>query len=277
MTMFNPRGLYRAAHRVLTPVSAAYRSREFNRAVDATDDLSRNSCLVLAPHPDDETLGCAATIMRKRATGTPVTIAIVTDGEVSMDENPAKKSMWSARRRDEALQAAAVMDVDSNNVRFLGFQDLSLSDEMALVELQLLELVRDVSPQEIFVPAIGDRHPDHFALNLALRSIVKRQAYGGTVYEYPIWLWRVYPWTTRPANIIDAIWAFARDPIAALFRPAAVLVSTEGFIERKRAAIACYESQVSNPSREDRMWTFPDGFAESFLGPYEIFFRLRAS
>jgi len=50
-------------------------------ARDDTATSAARSALVLAPHPDDETLGCGATILRKRAAGTPVHVLIVTDGE----------------------------------------------------------------------------------------------------------------------------------------------------------------------------------------------------
>ena len=47
-----------------------------SRAEDMTPETATRSCLVLAPHPDDETLGCGATIMRKLAAGTSVQIVI---------------------------------------------------------------------------------------------------------------------------------------------------------------------------------------------------------
>src|ERR1700761_6094021 len=49
-------------------------------AEDMTEQTEKRSCVVLAPHPDDETLGCAVTIMRKLAMGSRVHLLIATDG-----------------------------------------------------------------------------------------------------------------------------------------------------------------------------------------------------
>ena len=50
---------------------------------------ARRPCLVLAPHPDDETLGVGATIMRKVDAGTPVHLVVATDGSKSPPGDPA--------------------------------------------------------------------------------------------------------------------------------------------------------------------------------------------
>lgn len=47
-------------------------------AEDVTSQTATRSCVVLAPHPDDETLGCGATITRKLVAGTPVMVVIAT-------------------------------------------------------------------------------------------------------------------------------------------------------------------------------------------------------
>src|SRR5271157_4034878 len=46
------------------------------RATDMTAQTTTRSCLILAPHPDDETLGCGATIMRKLSSGSSVQVVI---------------------------------------------------------------------------------------------------------------------------------------------------------------------------------------------------------
>jgi hypothetical protein len=54
-----------------------------SRAKEVTSKPATRSCVVPGPHPDDETLGCGATIMRKIVTGTPVEVVIATDGRHS--------------------------------------------------------------------------------------------------------------------------------------------------------------------------------------------------
>src|SRR5829696_1206258 len=82
--MIGARGAYRllatAAHRAETPLAAAWRWTTRITARDETAAVAARGCLVIAPHPDDETLGCGATIARKRAAGTPVRVVIVADG-----------------------------------------------------------------------------------------------------------------------------------------------------------------------------------------------------
>src|ERR1700691_4831515 len=60
----------------------------FRTGADVTYATTRRPCLVLAPHPDDETLGVGATIMRKVDAGTPVHLAIATDGSKSPIGDP---------------------------------------------------------------------------------------------------------------------------------------------------------------------------------------------
>ena len=64
----------------LESVRRTVRSALRTVARDETSTTGTRSALVLAPHPDDETLGCGATILRKVAAGTPVHVLVVTDG-----------------------------------------------------------------------------------------------------------------------------------------------------------------------------------------------------
>jgi hypothetical protein len=70
-------------------------------ARDFTDSAAGRAALVIAPHPDDETLGCGATILRKVSAGSSVTVLIVTDG---------RHSHRSAHHAGTAYDAAAQRD-----------------------------------------------------------------------------------------------------------------------------------------------------------------------
>lgn len=89
--------------------------------------------LVLAPHPDDETLGCAGVVQRARTAGAPVRVAFLTDG----DANELSFAMWKrrpviapvevlrmgARRRDEAVAAGRTLGLARADLVFLGYPD----------------------------------------------------------------------------------------------------------------------------------------------------------
>ena len=89
--------------------------------------------LVLAPHPDDETLATGGLLQRAQALKTEVRVLFVTDGE----DNPwaqratehrwrigaADRERWGERRRGEALAALACLGVSPWQTGFLGYPD----------------------------------------------------------------------------------------------------------------------------------------------------------
>jgi LmbE family N-acetylglucosaminyl deacetylase len=111
--------------------------------------------LVIAPHPDDEILGCGGTIARLVADGCPVTIAIVTKGMA-----PQFTDEFVQQIRTEAKAAHNLVGVD--DTRYLDLPAAAL-DTVSATELNatLARLVQDVEPDTLFVPFIGDIHTDH--------------------------------------------------------------------------------------------------------------------
>ena len=73
-----------------------------DRARFLTEDALKRSAIVFAPHPDDETLGCGGTIIKKRQAGAKISIVFMTDGRTShghlMDINEL-----TTRRVEEAV------------------------------------------------------------------------------------------------------------------------------------------------------------------------------
>lgn len=166
-----------------------------SRAEDVTSQTATRSCLVLAPHPDDETLGCGATIMRKLAAGTPVKVVIAADGRHWYQSGKLSVDALNEIREEEARQACAVLGLSGENITFLRFEDRRLADHRELLRDRLLDILETMNPEEIFVSSIVDTHPDHRVLAELGRELAQaRPDRFPVLYEYPIWFWDPRIW-----------------------------------------------------------------------------------
>lgn len=128
--------------------------------------------LVVAPHPDDEVLGCGGTIARFASAGHEVGIAIVTKGW-----EPLFPRAQVEQVRAEAQQAAARLG--AADLRFLDLPVTRLA-QMPEHELNaaLARLFDETQPEWVFLPFRGDVHEDHRqifdASMVALRPLPNR-------------------------------------------------------------------------------------------------------
>ncbi|MGE0480875.1 MAG: PIG-L deacetylase family protein [Phycisphaerae bacterium] len=110
--------------------------------------------LVIAPHPDDEVLGCGGTVRRLVLAGARATVAIVTRGTPLYPEEQVRRVRAEAARANEQL-----------GVQDLRFLDLPVTALHLMPEHELngvfFRLVKDVRPDTVFLPFLGDRHEDH--------------------------------------------------------------------------------------------------------------------
>ena len=111
--------------------------------------------LVIAPHPDDEVLGCGGTIARLAASGREVHVGIATEGRP-----PLYSSETVARVRGEAEAAHRLLGVAST--RFLTLPAAGL-DAIPQTDINqaLHQLIAEVAPDTLFLPFAGDIHVDH--------------------------------------------------------------------------------------------------------------------
>jgi LmbE family N-acetylglucosaminyl deacetylase len=231
-----------------------------SRAKDITSRIATRSCLVLAPHPDDETLGCGATIMRKRAAGSLIHIVIATDGRYSLPPANLSGEELAKLREEEACRAGAILGLSPENISFLRFEDGRLAAHFRLLRDRVADIIDAVDPEEIFVSSTMDSHPDHRVLAGIARELTQaRSGPPRTLYEYPIWFWDPRLWR-----------------IGDLLRLRICVVRTEEFRVRKRAAIAAYRSQVSDSIGERGSPNLRRGFVRQFLQREEIFFEISA-
>ena len=111
--------------------------------------------LVIAPHPDDEILGCGGTIAKKAAQGAVVTVCIVTKGYP-----PLHDPSVISKGTDEDLQANEILG--TKQVIRLDFPANGLeSMEQHELNDSLKEVITEIEPDEVYIPFSGDIHIDH--------------------------------------------------------------------------------------------------------------------
>lgn len=213
--------------------------------------------LVVAPHPDDETLGCGGTIARARQAGIPVHVVVVTDGR-GHPAHVADKALLVALRRDEAVNACGVLGVPASHVAFLGVPDGQAPAHVAVIADRLAEMVDRLDPDRIFAPSDLDNHADHRAVAAAVRDLAHGGRGRAAVYGYPVWFW-------FPRYLVRA---FLRGEFLRLRK-----VSCGAFSDVKRRALACHASQAGAFDPADAVLT--PGFLWRFLRPHEYFFERR--
>jgi LmbE family N-acetylglucosaminyl deacetylase len=182
------------------------------------------SVLIMAPHPDDEVLGCGGLIAMCRAYGIGVKIIVMTDGRHSHILNTDGQFALAKVRRQETLASAQVLGLSHGDVVFGDIEDGQLGFNRTDTD-RLMEMVRGICSQfsisSIFATSARDQHHDHklsWELAATLRNQVSR------IIGYPV--------GTR----IDS-----DDPHLNDFS----ILETEFVAPRKRAAISCHQSQIS--------------------------------
>ena len=155
----------------------------------------KSSAMVFSPHPDDETLGCGGTIIRKCQTGAEVKIVFMTDGSRSHHRFMPEAKLIELRQQ-EAVQAAECLGLTPANVIFLDFRDCELVRETAAATAWVQQLLWQNKPQQIFIPYTRETHPDHLATNQIVLAALEEYSPEIAVYEYPVWYWHHFPWTT---------------------------------------------------------------------------------
>jgi N-acetylglucosamine malate deacetylase 1 len=115
--------------------------------------------LCLAPHADDETLGCGGTLARYVAEGHDVTVAVVTGHGDDAPHPLWPRQTWT-QVRAEAAEAMEVLGVQT--LRFAELPAAMLTSVATHVKNGVVQaLIEEVRPDVLFVPFLWDIHVDH--------------------------------------------------------------------------------------------------------------------
>lgn len=238
-------------------------------AVERTERICTGRVLILAPHPDDETLACGGVIARTVARGGHVVLAVATDGRHG-DERVAPQEM-AARRDRELTEAVRVLGLASGDVIQLGFEDATLAANEAALADAVRTLVERERPDVVLGPCPWDLHPDHAALG---RCLPRWSEDGPAVLGYLVWGW------DQPLRLLRR--ATRDGPERASRRPARrwpVAVDVTDLLETKAAALRCHRSQFTPDARlagraVGGTGPLDSAFLARFGGRRELFFPL---
>lgn len=142
----------------------------------------RSDLTVLAPHPDDETLGCGNLLVEASALGVKCRIICVTDGTKSHPSSTRwPRAALAQLRQEELAKAAAVLG--SVQVHHMGYPDC----EAPTGGKALDDLVKRIPPHSVFLSTwAGDPHIDH--QNCAILASSVAQARPDLLHlAYPVW------------------------------------------------------------------------------------------
>src|SRR5580692_1929438 len=199
--------------------------------------------VVVAPHPDDETLGAGGLIHTWAARHElPVVIVSVTDGEAACPEIPN----LAAVRRAELEAARRELATRNIELVHLGLPDGRVSEHQQELARALCGITPDRAT--LIAPFEEDGHPDHDATGRMAREVADRR--DAMFAQYPIWAWH----RATPAIFASrALGSFMLSPAAQ---------------RAKQSAIRRYRSQLSDRPGGAIV---PAHVLEYFARPYEVF------
>ena len=177
------------------------------RPIDAFD---ARPVLVLAPHMDDEVIGCGGALRRHALAGAPVTVLVLTDGRRGGPGGAPGGPELVAARKGESRRAAAVLG--TRELVFLDQPDGALAPTPDLVR-SVGEVWGRVRPGVVYAPSALDVHDDHWAANLLLLEHLEA---AGTGLDDGVLLRQYEVWTPLLVNRLVDIGAVLDDKLRAL-------------------------------------------------------------
>jgi len=169
-------------------------------------DLDVDRIVVVAAHPDDESLGAAGLLASAAARGIPIDLLVVTDGEGSHPDSPTHSPATLAlRRRREMFAATEILGLTDPPV-FLGLPDGGTEEYRDAIAAAIHDTLDRAGPSRVLVlsPWRGDGHRDHRVVGEIVEEVCAERflaapagaapegaARAGTVRSraFPIWLW----------------------------------------------------------------------------------------
>jgi LmbE family N-acetylglucosaminyl deacetylase len=178
----------------------------------------RGKVLVLAPHPDDETIGPGATLSMHAAGGDDIHVVFVSAGTAGDPTGALDPEEYAATRQAEARAAADVLGIA--HLEFWGLPDGTKVNEndVAMLLPRVIDAIERVKPDVLYAPHEADQHSDHHAVCVIARRALAAVKKPPHAFGYEVWT------ASTAAFVVDVSAAY----------------------ERKMEALACYASQLEH-------------------------------
>jgi LmbE family N-acetylglucosaminyl deacetylase len=233
---------------------ASMRSLPFG---DAASITAGEQVMILAPHPDDEVLGCAGLILESLRNGLAPFIVIVTDGSGSHPNSERFTSTTIKHlRADEAREAVGRLGLPQSRLHFLECRDTAAPHQGPDFD-RAVKTIAGLAAKSgcgvIAAPWQMDPHSDHLAVHKMAAEVARSE--GLRHLSYPVWGW------TLPAD----------QELGQLQISGSRLEITH-LMERKQNALQAHATQLGGVIHDD-----PTGFVlteqilAKFLQPFEVY------
>jgi LmbE family N-acetylglucosaminyl deacetylase len=224
--------------------------------------INRQRVLIVAPHPDDETLGCGGSISLLCRKGYHVKVLVISDGTGSHPNSQKYPApVLQSIRSQETITALAILGVDRSAITFLHLKDGAIPTvtmpKFHIAKALCRNYLQETVPDTIFLPWRLDPHSDHRATWQLIQAAILSLEMTPQVIEYPIWDWDILQQTTADLSQING-WR----------------LDIQSVLVQKAKAIESYRSQLGQLIDDD-----PNGFCLSaemlvnFTRPWEVYFE----
>lgn len=159
----------------------------FRPALPLTDKT-----VIIAPHPDDEVIGCAGLIQALVDCGMPPHVIILTGGEGSHRGCcDITSEELIAGRHNLTIKAAETMGLPLSHIHCLQYPDGGVAIEHPETE-RFAALLQELKPDAVFVPHRGEGWSDHLQASEITKHLLMGQKI--SIYEYCVWMWYYNVW-----------------------------------------------------------------------------------
>lgn len=217
---------------------------------------AKQRVVIIAPHPDDEIMGCAGLLQQLSALDRSILLIAVTNGTASHPHSSLYRAEKLNLIRPQETQAALqVLGIDNIEVLQLNIQDGAVASQLD----RLYQDIHDITESsDVLVTTFHkDGHPDHeFTAQVVSRIAIEKQI---SCYEVLIWAWH---------------WA-SPDDAQIPWEQALLLNMTAAQVELKKGAIACFVSQTQADESTGQPAILSQKTIQRILMPYEVYIHVQ--